>query len=155
MSVVLQPHYKGVKDIRWRNWGDGLTCSQIQPKPQVCVQMCDSKCSRAHALDVLHLFCLHLAQSVCTALIIRRLGSVGNCTFSVHWCLHLSALVCTAAVAVQMVQAGGENGYATRVSRHRGSGRPIGATENPLPPMPFPALLSQCKMAVHKCVCRW
>lgn len=53
-------------------------------------------------------FCLHLAQSVCTALIIRRFGSVGNCTFSVHWCLHLSALVCTAAVVVQMVQAGGE-----------------------------------------------
>ena len=56
MSVVLQPHYKGVKDIRWRNLGDGLTCSQIQPKFQVCVQMCDSKCSRAHASDVLHLF---------------------------------------------------------------------------------------------------
>ena len=119
-------------------WGSGLTCSLIQPKSQACVQMCDSKCSRAHASDVLHLFCLHLAQSVCTALIIRRFGNVGNCTFSVHWCLHLSALVCTAAVAVQMVQAEGENGCATRVSRHRGSGRPIGATKNPLPLCRFP-----------------
>ena len=118
-------------------WGSGLTCSQIQPKPQVCVQMCDSKCSRAR-VRCFAPFCLHLAQSVCTALIIRRFGSVGNCTFSVHWCLHLSALVCTAAVAVQMVQAGGENGCATRVSRHRGSGRPIGATENPLPLCRFP-----------------
>ena len=52
--------------------------------------------------------------------------------------LHPSALVCTAAIAVQMVQAGGENGCATRVSRHRGSGRPIGATENPLPLCRFP-----------------
>lgn len=101
-------------------------------------------------------FCLHLARSVCTALIIRRFDSVGNCTFSVHWCLHLSALVCTAAVVVQMVQARGVKMVVPPA--FHGIGGAAGRLEQlkiRSPPMPFPALLSQCKMAVHKCVCRW